>query len=179
MSTARLTQTIRAALLAAVWCLLAPVSLPLGPVPVSLGTFCLYLTAGLLPPLYAAQAVGLYLLLGLCGLPVFAGFQSGFGALLGPAGGFLMAYLPAVLLAAWLGRRGGKGAYPLALTAATLLLYGCGTLWYAYTTGVTATGAALVCVVPFLPGDAAKLAVACGLCPHLRKRIFCKSHITD
>ena len=180
MSTARLTQTIRAALLAAVWCLLAPISLPLGPVPVSLGTFCLYLTAGLLPPLYAAEAVGLYLLLGLCGLPVFSGFQSGPGALLGPTGGFLLAYLPAVLLASWLGRRWPhKGAYPLALTAATLVLYGCGTLWYAYTAGVTVVNAALVCVLPFLTGDGVKLAAACGLFPRLQKRIFRKSHITD
>lgn len=161
----RLTET---ALLAALLCVCAPFSLPIGPIPITLATFAVYLVGALLPPVYAAQAVGLYLLLGLCGVPVFSGFRSGAGVLLGPTGGYLLAYLPAALLAAWLLRRPKLWKYPVVLTAATAVIYVIGTAWYMFTTGTDLLPACAACVVPFLPGDALKIAAATAIAPTVR-----------
>lgn len=161
----RLTET---ALLAALLCVCAPYSLPVGPIPITLATFAVYLVGALLPPAYAAQAVGLYLLLGLCGVPVFSGFRSGAGVLLGATGGYLIAYLPAALLAAWLLRRPKLWMYPVVLIAATALIYGIGTLWYMLSTGTAFLPACAACVLPFLPGDALKITAATVIAPAVR-----------
>ena len=170
MKNDRLISSVQAALLAALLCLLSPHSLPLGPIPLTLGTFGVYIAAALLPPLYAGEAVGLYLLLGACGLPVFSGFGAGAAALVGPTGGFLMGYLPAAVLAAWLlKQKRAPFMYPLALTAATAVMYLCGTLWYMYTAQMALLPALTVCVLPFLPIDAIKIAAASVLCILLRR----------
>ena len=96
------------ALLAAALCVMAPMTVPLSPVPITLATLGVYLAAGLLGPWRGAAAVGLYLLLGAVGVPVFAGFSAGFPVLFGLTGGFLWGYLPAVLIVSL----GGGSAVP-------------------------------------------------------------------
>ena len=73
----------RAALCTACACLLAPVSIPIGPVSLTLGVFAILLAGALLPPALAALSACAYLLLGFAGLPVFAGFAAGPGVLFG------------------------------------------------------------------------------------------------
>ena len=82
----------RAALCTACACLLAPVSIPIGPVSLTLGVFAILLAGALLPPALAALSACAYLLLGFAGLPVFAGFSAGPGVLFGMTGGYLLAY---------------------------------------------------------------------------------------
>ena len=82
----------RAALCTACACLLAPVSIPIGPVSLTLGVFAILLAGALLPPALAALSACAYLLLGFAGLPVFAGFAAGPGVLFGMTGGYLLAY---------------------------------------------------------------------------------------
>ncbi len=154
MSIRTLTLT---ALLAAILCICGPLTLPLGPAPLSLTTAVLMLMALLLGPKRSAQCCGLYLTLGLVGLPVFSGFTGGVGALLGPTGGFLLAYLPATLLWAW----GLRASNPLRQGIACLLghalLYALGTAWYVLQSGAAWGAAMAVCILPFLPGDALKI----------------------
>ena len=76
----------RAALCTACACLLAPVSIPIGPVSLTLGVFAILLAGALLPPALAALSACAYLLLGFAGLPVFAGFAAGPGVLFGMTG---------------------------------------------------------------------------------------------
>ena len=95
MSTRRMTLT---AMLTAMLCLLGPLTLPLGPVPLSLTTALLMLMGLLLGGGKATLCCAVYLLMGLVGLPVFSGFSGGAGALLGPTGGFLLGYLPMTAL---------------------------------------------------------------------------------
>ncbi len=83
MTTRQMTLS---AMLTALLCILGPLTLPLGPVPLSLTAFALMLTALLLGPGRAAACCGVYLLLGLMGLPVFSGFTGGAGVFLGPTG---------------------------------------------------------------------------------------------
>ncbi|WFS62255.1 biotin transporter BioY [Pseudodesulfovibrio thermohalotolerans] len=86
----RLTWT---ALMAALIGAGAYLNLPIGPVPVSLQTFFVALAGFALGPKRGALAVGLYLLAGIAGLPVFAGGKSGLGHLCGPTGGFLIGFI--------------------------------------------------------------------------------------
>lgn len=67
-------------------------------IPVTLQTFFVMLTGLLLPPKDAFLALLLYLLIGIIGIPVFSGYTSGFGALLGPTGGFLLSFPIAAFL---------------------------------------------------------------------------------
>ena len=155
MSTRTLTLT---AMLAAICCILGPVTLPIGPIPLSMTTGILMGMALILGARRASLCCGLYLSLGLLGIPVFSGFTGGLGVLLGPTGGFLLMYLP---LTAWCGfacaRTADRRWQALALIVGTLLLYAAGTLWYARLTGASIAAALTVCALPFLPGDAIKI----------------------
>ena len=162
MSTRTLTLT---AMLTALCCLLGPLTLPIGPVPVSLTTALLMGTALLLGVKHAILCCGVYLALGLLGIPVFSSFTGGPGVLLGPTGGFLLGYLP---MTAWCGMLCGRTPDRRLQTAAcisgTLLLYLLGTAWYVWHTNTTVLSAFMICVLPFLGGDALKigLVVTCG-----------------
>lgn len=156
MSTRNLTLT---AMLAAMCCLLGPVTLPIGPIPLSLTTGILMGMALILGAQRACLCCGVYLMLGLLGVPVFSGFSGGPGVLLGPTGGFILAYLP---LTAWCGfacaRIADRRRQALALIAGNVVLYSIGTAWYARLTGMPFSSALAVCALPFLPGDALKIA---------------------
>ena len=156
MPTRTLTLT---AVLTAMLCILGPVTLPLGPVPLSLTTGLLMLMALLLGTRKALMCWGLYLLLGLLGLPVFSGFHGGMGALLGPSGGFLLGYLPLTACCGSICDKTNRRLWQgLVFAMATVLLYLTGAVWYVHQTGVEWTAAWAVCVLPFLPGDALKIA---------------------
>lgn len=159
------------ALLAAALCVMAPMTVPLSPVPITLATLGVYLAAGLLGPWRGAAAVGLYLLLGAVGVPVFAGFSAGFPVLFGLTGGFLWGYLPCVIVAGLLCRGDRWDVLPLALAAGTAVLYVAGVAWYMAQTGADLASALLICVVFTLPGEAIKIAVATALTIPLRGRV--------
>ena len=158
------------ALLAAALCVMAPVSVPLGTIPVTLATLCIYLAAGLLGPWRGVSAVGLYLMLGAVGVPVFAGFAAGFPVLFGPTGGFLWGYVPCVMVAGLLCRVGRPAWTPLWLFCGTAALYAVGMVWLWLSTDLSLGGAGLV-VLPTLPGEAVKIAVATALILPLRGRV--------
>ena len=81
------------ALMTAVMAVLSPISIPIGPVPISLGTFAVCLTVAVLGRKMGTVSYLLYLLLGLIGLPVFSNYGAGLGKLLGPTGGYLFGML--------------------------------------------------------------------------------------
>ena len=90
ISTASLTSL---AFMTALICVIAPFTLPIGPIPISMTTLGLYLTVNLFGRKKALAVCGMYLLIGFVGLPVFSGFTGGPAKLLGPTGGFLVGYL--------------------------------------------------------------------------------------
>ena len=157
-----------AAVMAALLCVIAPLSIPIGPVPISLATLVLYLSVYVLRLRSALAACAVYLLLGAFGLPVFAGFSGGFGDLAGPTGGFLIGYLFLVLIAGLFVMGSSKFEKPVAKTAfqtagmilGTVALYAFGTIWFMIQAKAALPYALTVCVVPFLPGDFAKIVVA-------------------
>ena len=160
---------VQPALFAALLCILCPLAIPFGPIPVTLATFIVLLAAYILPWKQAVCALLLYLLMGLIGLPVFSGAQAGFSVLLGPTGGYLWSYIPMAMLAAVGKGRGMAGLIPGA--ASLLVCYICGSIQYALLTGINFVAAVSVCVVPFLPFDAVKLFAACLLGKKIRSRL--------
>ena len=162
-----LTMTAAAA---AALCVMGPWAVPVGAVPLSLTTLAVYLTAFLLTPGQMAGAAAVYLLLGGAGLPVFSGFTGGLGVLAGPTGGYLAGYLPAGVLCAVFARKNGwRRAAGMVL--ATGVIYLTGTAWYCLQSGVALLPALAVCVLPFLPGDAVKLAAALTLGSAVKNRL--------
>ena len=153
----------------------AHVALPLWftPVPLTLQPFAVLLLGLLLSPRLAAGTLAAYLAEGALGLPVFAPSPavSGLAHLLGPTGGYLMAYPAAALLISLLWRRGGRG-FSMALASAALgdlaILLG-GALWLAALTHASARTALTLGVLPFLPGDALKVVAAAAVATGFRR----------
>ena len=156
----------------ALMCALSPLSIPLQPVAITLATLALYAIGALLPFKLAAFPILLYLILGFLGLPVFSNFQGGAQVILGPTGGFLMGYLPCILVESLLISLfpSKKWMYPLSMVLGTILLYTFGTLWIVFYGGYEITKALTVCVLPFLLFDALKIVIASVVGIRLRKR---------
>ena len=96
----RSRHVVVAGLLAALLASAAWISLPVGTVPLTLQVFVVVLVALLLPPRWAAATIGVYLLLGALGAPVFASGRAGLGVLFGPTGGYLFGFLVGATLGA-------------------------------------------------------------------------------
>lgn len=157
------------ALFAGLIAICAWISIPMT-VPFTLQTFGIFAALGILGGRRGTWAVAVYLLLGAVGLPVFAGFQGGPGALLGTTGGYILGFL-AQALVYWLitARLGNSlGICVCAMVLGLLVCYAFGTAWflvlYARTTGPVGLMTALGwCVFPFVIPDLAKLALALGI----------------
>lgn len=150
--------------------LCAHIVLPLWftPVPLSLQPLAVLLLGLLLSPRLAGATMAAYLAEGAIGLPVFAPGTEAFGGLahlFGPTGGYLLAYPVSAALVSFMWRRTGRGFVPALLAAAAgdLLVLTCGALWLAVFTHASAPSALLLAVLPFLPGDALKVAAAAGM----------------
>ena len=158
--------------MAAVLCALAPLAIPVGPVPVTLATLVVYLMGSLLGWKWGTAACLAYLLAGPAGLPVFSGYGAGAGVLLGPTGGYLIGYLPMTFLTGWVAdHTDRRWALLLAMIGGTALCYALGTAWYCTQSG-SPLGAALgVCVVAFLPFDLLKMLAVLAIGPVIRRRL--------
>lgn len=148
----------------------AHVAIPLGftPVPLTLAPFAVLLLGLVLSPRMAAVTFVAYLAEGAAGLPVFApSAPGGLAHLLGPTGGYLMAYPLAATLIAWLwrglGSRMGRGFATGVVCAAIgdVVILACGALWLSILPHIAPASA--LAVLPFLPGDALKVVAAAGL----------------
>lgn len=170
MKVRNLTMT---ALTAALCCVVAPISIPIGAVPVSLALFAVCVTAALSGPGRGTAAVGIYIALGALGMPVFAGFTGGLERVAGMTGGFIIGYLPCALIVGLMtcGKDVPRWRYPVGMALGTLACYICGVLWFAAVTQTGLLYALTVCVLPFVLPDIVKIAAAAMLCPRLQKAL--------
>ncbi len=168
----KISKLVTAALLTAALCVLAPITVPIGGIPLSAATLGVYLAAGMQDIRYGTLSVAVYVLLGAVGVPVFAGYAAGLGQLTGPTGGFLVGYvLCTAVAAAIIGGKQRGWRVPLAFIAGTLTLYIVGAGWYMWHTSCTIGVALSVCVIPFLLWDGIKIAAATGIIGLLKKHI--------
>ena len=147
-------------------------------VPFTLQTFGIFVTVGILGGKRGSVSVLIYLLLGAVGIPVFAGFKGGIGALLGTTGGYIIGFLFSALIMWGMEVLPGKKLWVLAVSMVLGLLacYAFGTIWfmvvYARTSGAIGLMTALGwCVFPFILPDVIKIALALVLSKRLAKLI--------
>lgn len=160
------------ALMAAITCILAPLSLPIGPVPISLTNFTIYLALYLLDWKKGTLSYIIYLLLGLVGLPVFSAFTGGVSKLAGPTGGYIIAFIPmAVISGIIIDKFSQKWIQFAGMIVGTLVCYIFGTIWFCFQSGYTFSAALAVCVIPFIPGDLIKMVLSIIIGTSIRKRL--------
>ncbi|WP_432484266.1 biotin transporter BioY [Kineococcus esterisolvens] len=142
-------------------------ALPVGPlgVPITLQTLGLMLCGTVLGPWRGALAALVYLVLGLAGLPVFAGGAAGLAVLAGPSAGFLLAYPAGALVTGALARAGARRRAPLAGAVAGCLLGGIAVVHAGGVPGMALAGGlepgeAAVASLRYVPGDLVKAVVA-------------------
>ena len=162
------------------------IPLPFTPVPVSLGLMATFVSGIFLRPKSALFAQIVYLTLGGMGLPVFGHFTGGLGILIGPTGGYLLAYpIMALIVAAAiegyernLAARFGSSKLPLlclafcSLTAAMLVCYTLGTAWLMFLMKLSLSKALALAVYPFIPLDIFKMAFTALAILPLRERVL-------
>lgn len=151
------------------------ISIPME-VPFTLQTFGLFLTVGVLGGKRGTFAVLIYILLGAIGVPVFAGFNSGIGVLLGTTGGYIVGFLLSGLAMWGLENLIGRKTWALivSMLCAMVIYFVFGTIWFmvVYTKSTGAIGLMAVlgwCVIPFIVPDLLKMALALVLTNKLRR----------
>ena len=150
------------ALMAALMCVLCPVSVPIGPIPISLSILVILLTVYVLGTWRALVSYTVYLLLGAVGMPVFSGFQGGLAKLAGPTGGYLAGFWLMILVSGIIMEQGKRNLLVtiLGMLVGVAIDYAVGTAWFVFQTESTVVHALDVCVYPFIPFDVAKIVIA-------------------
>ena len=185
--TKKTNNLTKIALMAALQCIISPfaIAFPISPVPMSFATLMLYLSVYILGKKHATISCGIYLLIGLVGIPVFSGFTGGAGKLLGPTGGYLIGYLTLVFIGGWcvekwsgFGNVGASGMgrlnfllQGLGLAIGTAVCYLFGTAWLAYQMGMDFVTSLGVGVLPLIIGDVVKIAIGVLVGNVVRKRL--------
>jgi len=161
------------ALMAAVMCILGPMSIPIGPVPISLTMLAIYLAVFLLGTKFGTLSYGIYFLLGLVGLPVFSGGTGGLGKVAGPTGGYLIGmFFLAVITGIFVEKFQDKWyIIYLGMILGDAVNYIFGTAWFVISTKCTLRYALEMCVLPFIAVDLLKMAAALVLGLAVRKRL--------
>lgn len=156
-----LKKIILGALLTALMAFGTYLSIPMVPVPIVLTTLFVVL-AGVLIGLEAGlSSVLLYIVLGLIGLPVFSGGQSGPGVIAGPTGGYIIGYIFAVIAAGLIYRKNKNNfTLILALAVSTIVIYIPGVIWLGIKTNYSGMELLKKGMLLFLIGDAIKAIAA-------------------
>ena len=146
-------------------------------VPFTMQTFGVFITLRLLGGRRGTAAIGLYILLGIAGVPVFSGFGAGIGVLAGPTGGYIAGFLLTGLLYCAVKKwRMTRRRENVSLAAGLLICYLFGTVWFCIVKGNAGNPmgflqAVSICVLPYLVPDAAKLLLADQIAARVKKLI--------
>lgn len=181
-TSAQIRAAVLCGLFAAFTAVFSQISLPIGPVPISCSLIAVYLAGLFLPVKTAALSQLVYLLLGIIGVPVFAGFQSGAARLAGPTGGYLLVYpvmalilsLAMVIYDKKLARKplAARAAYIVsAMLVSLIVCYAAGTAWFTVFSGSSFQTALSLTVVPFIAGDIAKIVLCTVVTISARERL--------
>lgn len=162
------------ALFAAFCAVCAQLTIPIQPVPITLGTFAVLLAGGFLGARYGLISLCIYILLGIVGVPVFAMMRGGLSVLGGPTGGFIIGYLPMVFITGYMIEKMGatfKNAL-LATFCGTIGCYIFGIGWFVILTGKALGAAFMLCMYPFIPGDLLKVVLASLIVSRYKKKLL-------
>jgi len=169
----QLRMTVYTSLFVALISIGALIAIPVGPVSITLQTMFVLLSAIILGPAWGLACIGVYLLIGLAGLPVFSKGTSGVGILFGPTGGYLLGFLPCVFVTASISKKLGRKMYSdiIAMVIGSLIIYAAGVPWLKVVTSMSYTKAFAIGMYPFLIGDTLKIIAAAFIARSLRSLI--------
>lgn len=171
MKKINIRQMTLISLFAALTAVGAFISIPLQPIPITLQTLFTLLAGMILGSTLGATSQIIYVLLGIIGLPVFAGFKAGIGILFGPTGGFLFGFIiSAYVIGKIIEVKKEKNIfyYLLAGLIGTLIIYIAGIAQLSLVTGIGVKKAIAVGMFPFLPGDILKIIAASFIASKLK-----------
>jgi biotin transport system substrate-specific component len=163
MKKMNIRQMTLVSLFAALTAVGAFISIPLYPVPITLQNLFTLLAGMTLGSVLGGSSQIIYVLLGIIGLPVFAGFKAGIGVLFGPTGGFLFGFIISSYIVGKiieLKKEKDIFYYFLAGGIGIIIIYISGITQLSLVTGIGIKKALMVGVFPFLPGDILKIIVA-------------------
>lgn len=162
------------ALMAAVICILGPLSISIGEIPISFTNLAVYFAIYLLGTKRGTISYIIYMILGLVGLPVFSNFQGGPGKLFGITGGYIigfvfMAIICGIFIDLWPDK---YYLHFIGMVLGTAVCYFFGTVWFVILAKCTFKYALGICVFPFIIGDLIKIVIALIAGPKIRKRLI-------
>lgn len=173
MKDSKVRDLVYIALMAAILCVTMPISIPIGPVPISLGNLMIFIMLYIVGMKNATIASLVFVLLGAIGLPVFSGWQGGFGKLAGPTGGYIIGWIPCALVAGYFIDHWAKKVWLciIGCELGNIVLYVLGTVWLSVSAHMDFGAALAVGVTPFIIEDFAKVCVAVALGPVIRSAL--------
>ena len=164
-------QMVLIALMTAVTCVLGPLSIPLpfSPVPISLTNFAIFLAIFVLGMKNGTISFIIYLLLGAVGVPVFSSFRGDLQVLAGPTGGYLIGFIFLALIMGFALDHFDRKLVPtiIGMIIGMVVCYAFGTVWLAKLLSLSFKEGLMMGVIPYLPGDAAKIIIAAIVGPKL------------
>jgi biotin transport system substrate-specific component len=148
--------------------------IPLPPVPITAQTFFLNVSAVLLGGPRGAASQCIYVMLGVVGMPVFAGGKAGLGVLFGPTGGYLLGFIFGAFVMGTVSKMKKNAGvvwniFPMFL--GMVIIYALGSIQLALVAKMSFNKALAVGVLPFLSGDVIKILLAAIVCAQLKGRI--------
>lgn len=138
------------------------IAIHIGMVPISMSLLAVFLAGLFLGTKYGTLSVIVYILLGITGIPVFAGAKGGLAIILGPTGGFLVGYILCVVIVGFVADRFNKQKIfiVLGMVVAVITCYIAGVLWFSIITENGFYRSLKLCVIPFIPGDIIKIFIS-------------------
>ncbi|MCI7323220.1 MAG: biotin transporter BioY [Lachnospiraceae bacterium] len=165
----------------AITCILGPLSIQIGVVPISFTNLAIYLGLYILGVKKGTISYLVYLLLGLVGVPVFSAFSAGPQKLFGPTGGYLIGFIAMALIAGIFIEKSGR-KFVLSMVGmilGTVVCYGFGTAWLAFQAHYTFAQALAAGVTPFIVGDLLKMVLVALVAPQIYKALLRANVLTE
>lgn len=150
------------AMFTAILCICSATTIPIGPIPISLGIFGILLVSNILSLKRALLSTFIFIFLGIIGLPVFSGFKGGIFVIIGPTGGYIISYLLVSLITNISYQRLSFTKIPdfikvfISSIVGIFICYFFGTLHYMIALSIPCSSAILTCIIPFIPFDILK-----------------------
>ena len=171
-SNSKIYTMCKIALMTAITCILAPLSIPVGSVPISFTNLAIYLSLYILGWKMGTISYVIYMIIGMIGLPVFSGFTGGLAKLLGPTGGYIIGFIPMAIIAGLvIDNFKNRFLHFGAMIVGTAICYAFGTAWFCIVMDTTVMAALSICVIIFIPGDIVKMIIAMLIGPMLKKKL--------
>lgn len=173
LNKSKISQITSTGVMTAIICILGPLSIPIGIVPISFANLAIYIALYILGMKKGTASLFLYLMIGFVGVPVFSNFKSGPATLLGPTGGYLIGYIfMAIIAGFFIDKYYNKPLLCIiGMIIGTAICYVFGSSWLAYQANITVKAGFAAGVIPFIPGDLTKIIISAFIGPKIKNRI--------